>query len=99
VELFVTEAVISGNYFKNNSIQGKMATTVGGALRIFHSAFYLENNIFTENTAEYGGAIHIRGTPETEADLLIMNNTLINNQASYKGGGMYMTKKSMSSIQ
>jgi hypothetical protein len=88
IELFNTLATVSGNYFEQNTAQG--GTAVGGAIRIYASAFRLEDNICYENTALYGGAVHVSNASSIGTDKGIINNTIVNNHASIGGGGIYI---------
>ena len=86
IELFYTMATVSGNYIAHNSAQG--GTARGGAIQIEKSAFLLENNIINDNSATYGGAMHVESTPQSGTGMDIINNTIVNNNATSTGGGI-----------
>jgi len=72
--------VITGNYCVANS-----SYCYGGAIGMYRSYdINIVNNLITENSAKYGGAIYI-----TESNPTLINNTISENIAEVSGGGIY----------
>ena len=86
------DVTVANNLFARNHVEGG-SLLGGGAIHAKSSAPKIVNNTFIENwvgtgtwpnitPAAYGGAIHVRGTPETK----IINNVFLNNRAIYNHG-------------
>ncbi len=75
--------VVKGIIFENGSCEGD----VGGAIKIIsHEAeIYVRENLFKDNKADMGGAIHIDGG----STVYIFNNLIYYNKAVY-GAGIYI---------
>ncbi len=99
LNLYRSKALVIGNYFSKNTVEGNDA--MGGAINSYKSSFKIENNILAENSAEYGGTVYIYHDPQYGNEKAFINNTVVNNKASVKGGGIYVVNilvKVMNSI-
>ena len=88
IELFNSDAHITENWFAYNSVSGA-GQSMGGAIRVWQSAFRLVNNVFHHNTAVLGGAVHVRGITDVRMEMVFINNTITDNTASVYGGAIY----------
>ncbi len=78
---------ISGNYHTNGSCYG-------GAIGMYTSSPEIYNNIITNNSADYGGALHAFDNSKPK----IINNTITNNTANQEGGALYSEDPTTNSI-
>jgi len=73
-----------------NATQGGYHDKRGGALSCYNSSDIIINNcLFQNNSADYGGAIIIR-----ESDILMENSVVKNNYAYHDGGGIIISSNS-----
>ena len=72
---YITDAVFEENKAGNR----------GGAIDIFASNTHIMNSNFTDNTADYGGAVFAGNNAQLSE---ITNSTFANNQATYNGGAV-----------
>jgi hypothetical protein len=77
----VTDSIFTQNW---NS-----AISEGGALSIFNSNVTIANSIFSNNTAESGGAIHFNWKSMINCNLKITDSLFVGNNATSKGGAIY----------
>jgi len=84
-------ALISNNIFENNSVEAVNPIDIissGGGISIADRNPILVNNLFIGNNAPFGGAI---ATWPESYNFRLINNTIANNSASIKGGGLYLS--------
>jgi len=79
---------------RNNKFIGNVSP-LGGALVLgaVGDGFY-ERNVFSENSADYGGAIYV-----SDCSAFFNQNTITNNSAVYDGDGIYSVADAIPSIQ
>ena len=79
---------------RNNKFIGNVSP-LGGALVLgaVGDGFY-ERNVFSENSADYGGAIYV-----SDCSAFFSQNTITNNSAVYEGDGIYSVADAIPSIQ
>ncbi len=77
---------VYGGIFRNNRATGEWGNDFGGAIANFNGkSVHIENAVFEENSAQYGGAIYSGTT-------LDMKNCIFkNNNAIESGGALYAT--------
>jgi hypothetical protein len=86
------DTIISNNTIIGNrveSINPIDENTGGGGLYIADRNCMIVNNVFSGNEAAFGGAINAWGR-KTGSNLRVINNTFVENNASIKGGGIYI---------
>ena len=74
---------------KNNYISGNYHTNgicYGGAIGMYTSSPDIYNNVITNNSANYGGALSALDNSKPK----IINNTITNNTAIQSGGALYL---------
>jgi hypothetical protein len=77
-------AVVKKNYIKGNYYTN--GDCYGGGIGMYRSTkLEIVNNIITENSATYGGALHSWDNSKP----VIINNTIVNNTAAQAGGALY----------
>ena len=90
IYLFESRALIEGNQISNSTAQN------GGGIEAEGYYFFptIKNNVFVNNSAEVGGAIHLSSTlpmqePDTALPTTVLNNVFNSNIAttSRAGGG------------
>ncbi|MBV08278.1 MAG: hypothetical protein CMN21_03570, partial [Rubinisphaera sp.] len=74
--------VISESTLENNSSQNN-----GGAIFLWSADLQVESSLLTQNSATIGGAISARANHGNE--FYLINSTLVENEASFSGGGVY----------
>jgi len=85
------ENVIDGFVIKNGH--------AGGFYGALQTGSIVANCIFEGNKAQYGGAMHIIGSPYHTVDpALIVNTAFINNQADSDGGAIYFNHQDSTNI-
>ncbi|MDD2650855.1 MAG: right-handed parallel beta-helix repeat-containing protein, partial [Candidatus Cloacimonetes bacterium] len=77
----------------NNIITNNQASQGGGIYLDFHTSsnpnsIIFNNNRIYENTAQYGGGVHVLG--KASGAVLFKENDICMNSASVTGGGMYL---------
>ena len=85
--------VLSRNVINANSIEVINPidyVSGGGGLFIWGDSPVIINNVIYDNNAPYGGGIVAFGF-EAGFNFRLINNTIADNQASRKGGGLYLT--------
>ena len=95
IYLFESRALIEGNRISNNTTGGS-----GGAIEAEGYYFFptIKSNVFVNNSAEVGGAVHLTSSvptrePETALPATISNNTFTANVATAAragGGAIYV---------
>jgi predicted GH43/DUF377 family glycosyl hydrolase len=93
LSLWKTLATVSGNEFSKNSVEGTGVGDIGpgggAGLSAYASSFRIENNIFTGNTSVVdGGGMLLTSVPQSGSEQLVINNTLVDNHAAFRGGGI-----------
>jgi hypothetical protein len=84
IYLFKTLATLDGNLIADNSADGN-----GGGIGAYRTSFRLENNIVTGNTTPTSAAgLSATYSPQVGTEQVIVNNTIVANQAGYYGGGL-----------
>ena len=81
--------VIRNNIFaKNLANDTDSSKSIGGAIKLIGSNPIINNNLFKNNTASFGGSI---GTsyPINQKESIIENNTFVLNKAHIMGGAIY----------
>lgn len=85
---------ISGSTFKSNVVKTTTSDLgYGGAVRAYFgtdSVFLLENNVFEDNQARTGGALHLNTSGGVTTTVMANNNTFIDNTAETEGGAVYL---------
>ncbi|WP_339748398.1 choice-of-anchor Q domain-containing protein, partial [uncultured Rubinisphaera sp.] len=74
--------VISESTLENNSSENN-----GGAIFLWSADLQVESSLLTQNSATIGGAISARANHGNE--FYLINSTLVENEASFSGGGVY----------
>ena len=85
-------AVVKNNYIAGNYHTNGICT--GGAIGMYRSSPDIYNNIITNNSADYGGALHAFDNSKPK----IINNTITNNTANQEGGALYSEDSTTNSI-
>ncbi|MBT9558108.1 MAG: right-handed parallel beta-helix repeat-containing protein [Myxococcales bacterium] len=80
-----SQARINGGYFASNMATG----SYGGAIYATQGSAIIQNSVFRDNLAAYGGAI-ASDSLATGMPFVIRNSEIVDNLASY-GGGIYAT--------
>ena len=95
---------IAKNIIADNIVSTTSGTLTGygGAIHLNSSKALIKNNLIKNNSAQFGGGISIEDYPSNVSPDFI-NNTIVNNVASYRGGGIYanyvgVTPKMLNSI-
>jgi hypothetical protein len=72
-----------------NEISDNIADATGGGIFAYMSAFRFQNNIITGNTTTTSGAgCAVAYGPLAGTERVMVNNTIVDNQAGYYGGGL-----------
>ena len=81
------EGVVSGNTISNNEVSATLYCYGAGAMIEFtDNELTFENNVINHNKATWGGGVYI---DENVEDILqIINNTIVENEATDAGGGI-----------
>ena len=91
--------LISKNTIKNNRVEVDdpiETTSGGGGIYIFGTAILIKN-VIVGNEAPNGGGIAARGY-HVGFNIRLVNNTIADNNASLKGGGIYLSNGHCSAI-
>jgi len=89
------DALLSGNYFGNNTALGGTGTS-GGGIDIWNQKPRIENNIIEKNVALYGGGICIHGSVSS-SPAVVVNNTIYDNNGT-NGGGLSLRDKAIAVV-
>lgn len=92
--------IITKNRIKNNIVEAENPIdrkSGGGGIYIFGRSPVIVNNVIIENVAPYGGGIASRGNADGY-NIRLINNTIADNNASIKGGGVYLYNGQCSAI-
>ncbi|VAX29584.1 Alkaline phosphatase [hydrothermal vent metagenome] len=83
--VLIANNVISGNIVSksNGSLTG-----YGGGIDLENSVAFIRNNLIRNNKAENGGGVGLIDNPKIKKPFMV-NNTIVNNYASGKNGGIY----------
>lgn len=80
---------IENNYFANNVVSSAMGLGKGGAVKIdgfgSNAVTYVIGNIFSNDTASYGGGLYTE-----DIRLYLHNNVFTGNYAKKQGGGVFV---------
>ena len=94
VSLWITEnAIISNNTIKANTVEAVNPIdrlSGGGGIFILGEGPIIVGNVVVDNTAQFGGAIAAWGD-HLGFNFRLINNTIADNQATRKGGGLFLT--------
>jgi hypothetical protein len=74
---------------ETSRFEGNEGRELGGAFAAVNSRGFINNSQFTDNSADYGGAIHL-----SEGDVDIRGSQLTRNEARVRGGGLYQQSDS-----
>lgn len=82
------DSQITGNLISNNNLTS-YASGTGGGIGLWRNAgpLLIDGNVFTNNQAKRGGGIAV----DVFIELRIINNMVIQNSATYWGGGIYFS--------
>ena len=77
-------SITNSNFISN----GNITLNHGGAIYIIDSIVTIQSTVFTNNTADRGGAIDFSCTSASQWNLVLINNTFIENRAIRQGGAI-----------
>ena len=88
--------LVSNNEFRFNSSTNGKQNGAGGGIAIEDSNALILDNLFHDNVADSGGAIHVGQECERPT---VRGNWIADNHALYAGGGMYLAPNSRPLVQ